>query len=97
MGEHLPCKQGVKSSNLSVSTEFERIQPSTLKTEYRQIFNRKDIELLRIGIYEEVKLIEKINLRKFQERKFKKERIRKDTNENHFLVLIDSNAMLSKE
>ena len=23
LGEHLPCKQGVKSSNLSVSTEFQ--------------------------------------------------------------------------
>ena len=23
MGEHLPCKQGVKSSNLSVSTQAE--------------------------------------------------------------------------
>ena len=23
LGEHLPCKQGVKSSNLSVSTAYE--------------------------------------------------------------------------
>ena len=42
LGEHLPCKQGVKSSNLSVSTgwklEGNRKQKSkearTLKTEY---------------------------------------------------------------
>ena len=42
LGEHLPCKQGVKSSNLSVSTgwklEENRKQKSkearTLKTEY---------------------------------------------------------------
>ncbi len=26
LGEHLPCKQGVKSSNLSVSTEYENTQ-----------------------------------------------------------------------
>ena len=57
---------------------------STLKTEYRQIFNRKDIELLRIGIYEEVKVNRKINLRKFQERKFKKERIREYEREPFF-------------
>ena len=25
LGEHLPCKQGVKSSNLSVSIKMERI------------------------------------------------------------------------
>ena len=25
LGEHLPCKQGVKSSNLSVSTEYRCI------------------------------------------------------------------------
>ena len=24
LGEHLPCKQGVKSSNLSISIQFER-------------------------------------------------------------------------
>ena len=38
LGEHLPCKQGVKSSNLSVSTGWKRKQKSkearTLKTEY---------------------------------------------------------------
>ncbi len=26
LGEHLPCKQGVKSSNLSVSIEYENTQ-----------------------------------------------------------------------
>ena len=25
MGEHLPCKQGVKSSNLSVSTDLKQL------------------------------------------------------------------------
>ena len=25
LGEHLPCKQGVKSSNLSVSTELQKV------------------------------------------------------------------------
>ena len=35
LGEHLPCKQGVKSSNLSVSTEVEILQKDcTLKTAY---------------------------------------------------------------
>ena len=44
LGEHLPCKQGVKSSNLSISTRSfpkemitaERSAAGTLKTEYRQ-------------------------------------------------------------
>ena len=31
LGEHLPCKQGVKSSNLSVSIEYEAT-PSTHKS-----------------------------------------------------------------
>ena len=37
LGEHLPCKQGVESSNLLVSTagEKESLQSRTLKTEYR--------------------------------------------------------------
>ena len=26
LGEHLPCKQGVESSNLFISTEIERVQ-----------------------------------------------------------------------
>ena len=34
MGEHLPCKQGVESSNLLVSTAGNP-QSRTLKTEYR--------------------------------------------------------------
>ena len=42
LGEHLPCKQGVKSSNLSISIGFlkEDFQKSanhcTLKTTYRK-------------------------------------------------------------
>ena len=38
LGEHLPCKQGVKSSNLSVSTtdsNSELVTTCTLKTSYR--------------------------------------------------------------
>ena len=39
MGEHLPCKQGVKSSNLSVSIvkirDFHN-ENCSLKTEYRK-------------------------------------------------------------
>ena len=39
LGEHLPCKQGVKSSNLSISTRRERLKEKlealrTLKTAY---------------------------------------------------------------
>ena len=34
LGEHLPCKQGVKSSNLSISTEHGSVQVCTLKIEY---------------------------------------------------------------
>ena len=36
LGEHLPCKQGVKSSNLSISSTAKK-RDSTLKTEYRKI------------------------------------------------------------
>ena len=44
VGEHLPCKQGVMSSNLTISTRSfpkemitaERSAAGTLKTEYRQ-------------------------------------------------------------
>ena len=37
LGEHLPCKQGVESSNLLVSICGEREPRSrTLKTEYRE-------------------------------------------------------------
>ena len=35
LGEHLPCKQGVKSSNLSVSIAGKPAG-RTLKTEYRK-------------------------------------------------------------
>ena len=36
LGEHLPCKQGVKSSNLSISTRqiLTGLAFCTLKTEY---------------------------------------------------------------
>ena len=34
LGEHLPCKQGVKSSNLSVSIDCKSSHVCTLKTEY---------------------------------------------------------------
>ena len=40
LGEHLPCKQGVKGSNPSISTRFEeqetveRTETCTLKTSY---------------------------------------------------------------
>ena len=34
LGEHLPCKQGVKSSNLSISTESPEGDLSTLTTEH---------------------------------------------------------------
>ena len=43
MGEHLPCKQGVKSSNLSVSIQTAMSAYGTLKTSYR-----KRIDLLMI-------------------------------------------------
>ena len=45
LGEHLPCKQGVKSSNLSVSTVnkiiFTQFMKCSLKTEYRNIIKEK--------------------------------------------------------
>ena len=35
LGEHLPCKQGVKGSNPSISIEHDlSVQYCTLKTEY---------------------------------------------------------------
>ena len=34
LGEHLPCKQGVKSSNLSISISQQKLTICTLKTEY---------------------------------------------------------------
>ena len=36
LGEHLPCKQGVESSNLLVSTVDIKSTSRTLKTEYRR-------------------------------------------------------------
>ena len=37
LGEHLPCKQGVESSNLLVSIRGgEKPRSRTLKTEYRE-------------------------------------------------------------
>ena len=34
LGEHLPCKQGVKSSNLSVSIEYVNTQFSNRMMDY---------------------------------------------------------------
>ena len=34
LGEHLPCKQGVMSSNLTISTSVNITLYCTLKTEY---------------------------------------------------------------
>ena len=43
LGEHLPCKQGVESSNLLVSIAVENTADRTLKTEYREeSINRKE-------------------------------------------------------
>ena len=41
LGEHLPCKQGVKSSNLSVSITVSNYADGscTLKTSYRNDFD----------------------------------------------------------
>ena len=39
LGEHLPCKQGVMSSNLTVSTEQRSCSICTLKTSYREIID----------------------------------------------------------
>ena len=37
LGEHLPCKQGVESSNLLVSiADVQKSAGRTLKTEYRR-------------------------------------------------------------
>ena len=40
MGEHLPCKQGVESSNLLVSIAGARPAGRTLKTEYHTTMNK---------------------------------------------------------
>ena len=45
MGEHLPCKQGVKSSNLSVSSRrgtCEKEEKGTLKTTYGREKHKED-------------------------------------------------------
>ena len=34
LGEHLPCKQGVMSSNLTISTRKRKLPERTLKTAY---------------------------------------------------------------
>ena len=34
LGEHLPCKQGVMSSNLTISTRKQKLPQRTLKTAY---------------------------------------------------------------
>ena len=39
LGEHLPCKQGVMSSNLTISTVRNADTICTLKTEYKKIMN----------------------------------------------------------
>ena len=55
LGEHLPCKQGVKSSNLSVSIESEMIYVCentlnycTLKTTHWNILNESIERLVNI-------------------------------------------------
>ena len=47
LGEHLPCKQGVKSSNLSVSIAGERVRQAerTLKTSYRARYKKKPLNI----------------------------------------------------
>ena len=47
LGEHLPCKQGVESSNLLVSIcGREMLQSRTLKTEYRETkIQSKDVTM----------------------------------------------------
>ena len=47
MGEHLPCKQGVKSSNLSVSIEYKAIsstQTAYLENFIQRMILRKDFQ-----------------------------------------------------
>ena len=50
LGEHLPCKQGVKSSNLSIATQVKEKRETvrtgtcskecTLKTEYEDLISK---------------------------------------------------------
>ena len=37
LGEHLPCKQGVKSSNLSISIQFVRTDRSSLLIQFHNV------------------------------------------------------------
>ena len=53
LGEHLPCKQGVKSSNLSISIGTGN-RACTLKTAYRKRKPRKNLKQ-EIDIREAVK------------------------------------------
>ena len=50
MGEHLPCKQGVKSSNLSVSTGHSFVTISNLKTSYS-----RDNDFKKILKYQDIR------------------------------------------
>ena len=42
LGEHLPCKQGVKSSNLSVSTGYRMITYQQLENFIQKRIDRKE-------------------------------------------------------
>ena len=46
MGEHLPCKQGVKSSNLSVSTDRKQFNARSIMYLENFIQNDKMIKYL---------------------------------------------------
>ena len=37
LGEHLPCKQGVKSSNLSISIRRKQLNESKSKTKFELV------------------------------------------------------------
>ena len=39
LGEHLPCKQGVKGSNPFISIRYHKIPNITIKVDLRQRFN----------------------------------------------------------
>ena len=47
LGEHLPCKQGVKSSNLSVSTGHESVPSLYLENRILK-FNESNIKSRKI-------------------------------------------------
>ena len=44
MGEHLPCKQGVTSSNLVISTRYRKIPKCSLKTAYMKYNKTSNIQ-----------------------------------------------------